>query len=126
MKVATIIVRILLGLLFLFASVSYFFNLIPQPPEVPGDLKTFNDGIDAAHYLMPLVKTIELAAGILLITGFFIPLTAVILLPISLNIFGVHAFLAPEGLPIAAFVLLGNLFLLYTYRENYRSLFTIR
>jgi len=32
MRIATIIVRTLMGLLFLFASVTYFFKLITPPP----------------------------------------------------------------------------------------------
>lgn len=37
MKIAIIIVRTLIGLLFLFASVTYFLNLVPQP-ELEGKL----------------------------------------------------------------------------------------
>jgi hypothetical protein len=31
MKIATIVIRTLIGLLLLFASISYFFKLMPQP-----------------------------------------------------------------------------------------------
>ena len=38
------------------------------------------------------------------------------------NIVGVHLFLAPEGLPVAAFLVLANGFLAWRHREAYRPL----
>lgn len=121
MKIATIIIRVLLGLLFLFASVSYFLNLVPQP-ELAGDMKAFNEGIEAAGYLMPLVKAIELICGLAFVSGFFVPLATVVIFPIAINILGVHIFLAPEGLPVALFVLLATLFLAYVHRDRYKGM----
>ena len=44
MKIAMIIVRTLVGLLFLFASVTYFMMVMGmfQPPPMEGPIKTFN------------------------------------------------------------------------------------
>ena len=121
MKIATIVVRVLLGLLFLFASISYFAGLI-TPPEVTGPMKVFNDGLEASVYIMPVVKAIELICGIAFVVGRYVRLAVVVIFPIVVNIVGVHAFLAPEGLPVALFVLFATLFLVYAYREHYRSL----
>lgn len=125
MKIAVIIVRTLMGLLFLFASVTYFLDLVPQP-EMEGNIKTFNEGLDAAGYLMPLVKVVELASAVAFLSGFFTPLAALALLPVTVNIFCVHLFMAPEGLPLAIFALLGNLFLAYACRNHYRRLWSAR
>jgi len=121
MKVATIIIRILFGALLLFSSIAYFLQLIP-PPELTGAMKTFNDGINASHYLMPLVKAIELLCGLAFVFNRFIPLATILIFPITLNILGVHIFLAPEGLPIAIFMLTANLFLAFRNKEHYRSI----
>ncbi|MEO9801704.1 MAG: DoxX family membrane protein [Reichenbachiella sp.] len=121
MKIITIIVRVLLGLLFVFASASYFFELAPQP-QLTGDMKTFNDGLDASGYIMPTVKAIELICGIAFIVGRFIPLATVVIFPIAVNILGVHAFLAPEGLPIATFVFAATVFLAYKHKGHYNML----
>ena len=115
MKIAMIIVRTLVGLLFIFSSVAYFANLIPQP-ELTGPLKTFNEGLAASGYFMTLLKVTELVCGIALVSGFFVPLALVILAPIVINIFFVHLTLAPEGILIAAFLVIGNIFLGYGYR----------
>lgn len=125
MKIITIIVRILLGALFIFGSVSYFFNLFPEP-ELTGDMKIFNDGLNASVYLMPFVKAIELVCGVAFILGRFVPLATVVIFPIAVNIMGVHIFLAPAGLPVAIFVILANLFLAYRYKNHYEELMTIK
>lgn len=121
MKIATIIIRVLLGLLFVFASGSYFLDLVSQP-ELAGDMKTFNEGIDAAGYLMPTVKFLELICGLAFLAGRFVPLATLVIFPITVNILGVHTFLAPEGLPVAVFVLLANLFLAYRNWSHYKGL----
>lgn len=122
MKTATTIVRVLMGLLFLFASVTYLFKLI-IPPEATGAMKVFDAGIKASVYLMPTVKVIELICGLCFVSGFFVPLAAVVIAPIIVNIVFTHAFLAPEGLPIAIFLVVANGLVAYNYRELYRPLF---
>ncbi|WP_268846306.1 DoxX family protein [Flavobacterium aestivum] len=122
MKIATIIIRSLIGLLLLFASISYFLNLFPEP-VLTGNMKLFNDGIKASGYLMPLVKTIEFTCGLSFITGKFNRLTYILLMPITVNIIFTHIFLAPEGIPLASFMILGNLFLIYSKWDSYKGLF---
>jgi uncharacterized membrane protein YphA (DoxX/SURF4 family) len=122
MKWAVIIVRSLLGLLLLFASITYLFKLI-TPPPLTGAMKTFNDGITAAVYLMPTVKVLELACGLAFLSGRFVPLATVLMAPIIVNILGVHLFLGPEGLPVALFLVLANAFLAWHHRASYVPLF---
>jgi putative oxidoreductase len=122
MKTAVMVVRILMGLMFLFSSVVVIFNLIPQP-EVHGALKTFNDGIKASIYLLPLIKGVELVCSIAFLTGRFVPLAVVVIFPNIVNILMVHSFISHEGLPIAILLFLGDLFLAYYYRDKYKPLF---
>jgi uncharacterized membrane protein YphA (DoxX/SURF4 family) len=122
MKIAVIIVRSLMGLLFLFASITFLFKLI-TPPEPTGAMKTFSTGLEASVYLMPTVKVIELICGIAFLTGRFVPLATVLIAPIIVNIFLVHAFLGRDGLPLALFLVLANGFLAYHYRDRYKPLF---
>ncbi|MFG4001455.1 DoxX family membrane protein [Flavobacterium aquidurense] len=123
MKIATIIVRVLIGLLLLFASISYFFHLTPEP-ETTGNFKAFNVGLMASTYIMPLAKSIELLCGIAFVTGRYVTLANILILPITVNILFINYFLAPEGLPIAVLLFLANLFLIYRYWDNYKSVFT--
>lgn len=123
MKIATIIVRILVGGLMLFASLSYFFKFGEQPAPV-GDMKTVMDGFMASKYLLPLAKSVELIAGLTIISGKFMKIGAVILVPVTLNILLINVFMMPEGIPIASALFVGNLFLIYTNWDSYKGIFT--
>ncbi len=121
MKIAVIIVRVLLGLMFLFSSIVVLFNLMPQP-ELKGGAKLFMEGLIASHYFLPLLQITQLLCGMAFIIGRFVPLATVVIFPVILNITLYHAFVAPEGLPIAIVLLLANLFLAFAYRKNYATL----
>ncbi len=121
MKIAVIIVRVLMGLLFLFASIVVLFKLVPQP-EQTGNVKIFMDGVNASGYLMPLIKITELLCGIAFVAGRFVPLATVVIAPIVVNIFFFHAFVDSSGLPIAVFLALANIFLAYAYRDKFKPL----
>ena len=123
MKIATIIVRSLIGLLLIYASVSFFLKLAPET-ESTAAFKAFNVGIIASEYLMPLAKGIELLCGIAFLSGKFVTLANIVILPVTLNIFLINFFLIPEHLPIAIFLLLGNMFLIFVHWNNYKTLFT--
>jgi uncharacterized membrane protein YphA (DoxX/SURF4 family) len=125
MKIASIIIRILMGLLFAFASIAFFFKLA-DAQEPTGSVKIFNDGIAASIYLMPTVKVFELLCAIAFLSGRFVPLATVVIFPISVNILLFHVFLEPSGIPIALFVIAGNLFLAYYYRDKYKALLSVK
>jgi uncharacterized membrane protein YphA (DoxX/SURF4 family) len=122
MKIAVLVVRSLMGLLFLFASLTYFLKLI-TPPPVEGAMKAFNDGLEAAVYLMPTVKVIELLCGAAFLSGRFVPLATILIAPIIVNIVLLHAFLDPKGLPIALFLVGANAFVAWSRRDSFRPLF---
>lgn len=121
MKIATAIVRLLMGLMFLFASVVVLFKLMPQP-EPTGNVKVFMDGIAATGYLMTLIKVTELVCALAFLSGFFVPLAVVVIFTVIVNILMFHLFLEPAGLPVVILLILGDLFLAYCYREKYKSM----
>lgn len=125
MKIAVIIVRILMGLMFLNASIGYFFNLYPAPPDMPNDLITYMNGISVVH-LMEIVKVIELICAIAFLCGRFVALASVVLLPITFNILLLHVVTDPKTAAIAVVIFVLNLFLLYAYRKHYAGLFVAR
>ena len=125
MKIAMIIVRTLMGLMFLLASIVVLFKLAPQP-ELKGGAKLFMEGMTASVYLMPLLKITELLCGIAFICGRFVPLATVVIFPITLNILFYHAFLDPAGLPVSVLLLAANLFLAYYHRKNYATLLAVK
>lgn len=122
MKIAAIIIRTLIGLLFLFASVTYFLNVAPPPEGLTGNTKTFFDGIEASGYILPVAKFFELLCGLAFISGRFIALAVVLIFPIALNILLINAIHLPSGLAIAIPLFLGILFLAFVNREKYQPI----
>lgn len=125
MKIAAIVVRVLMGLMFAFSAIVVLFKLVPQP-ELTGEIKTFMDGINATGYMMTTIKVIELVCAAAFLSGRFVPLAAVVIFPININILLFHITLAPEGLLVAVLLMIGNLFLAWYYREKYKPLFTTK
>lgn len=124
MKYAVIIIRTLIGLLFLFASVTYFLNPSGGAPEgLTGDTKTFFDGLAASKYILPVSKVFELLSSLAFVSGRFVALAVVLIFPIALNILFINAIHLPSGLPIVIPLFLGILFLAYSEREKYALLF---
>lgn len=121
MKIAYMVVRILVGLLFIFSSLSYLLKLF-VPPELTGNMKLFMEGMLATGYLFQTVKILELICGIAFVSGFFIPLASILISPIIVNILLVHIFLDPSGLPIAIILVLANLFIAHMNREVFLPL----
>jgi uncharacterized membrane protein YphA (DoxX/SURF4 family) len=125
MKLAITVIRILLGALLVFGSAPYFLNLFPQP-QLTGDMKVFTEGLNAAVYLMPMVKAIELLSGMAFLAGRLVSLATVLISPIVVNILCVHIFLAPQGLPVAILLVLATGVIAYQKRENFKGLFSVK
>ena len=125
MKIAVIIVRVLMGLLFIFAAIVVLFKLVPQP-ELTGKAKVFMDGLNAVGYFMPLLKITELLCGIAFVVGRFVPLATVVIAPIIVNILFYHAFVDASGLPVAIFLVLANLFLAYAHADKFKPVLTAK
>ena len=125
MKIATLIVRILLGLIFFVFGLNGFFHFLPQP-SMGEEAAKFMVGLASSGYFFPFLKTLETISGALLLAGIYVPLALIILSPIVVNIFLFHIFLDPNGLPIAIVLVLFMIFLGYTYREYFKSLFTLK
>lgn len=122
MKISILIVRILLGAFMVFAAIAYFFKLI-EAAAPTGNMLTFMTGIMASKYVLPLAKSVELIVGISLLSGKFMKVTLLALLPISINIFLIHTVTQVSDVQVAIFVLGANLFLLYAHWDSYKVLF---
>lgn len=120
-----LIARLLLGFVFFAAGLTGLLNLVPTPTDLPERLMTFNAGLAASGYFFPFLKLTETVCGLLLLIGWFVPLALVILAPIVLNIFLVHAFLAPDGVALAVVIGLLTAYLAFfsPYSPKIKALF---
>jgi putative oxidoreductase len=101
MKIATLIARILLGLLFLVFGLNGFLHFIPMPP--PSGLAAQYMGVLSVSHYMVLVFLVQVIGGALLLANRFVPLALILLGPVLVNILLFHALMAPAGLPLALF-----------------------
>jgi uncharacterized membrane protein YphA (DoxX/SURF4 family) len=120
-----IVVRILMGLIFLVFGLNGFFNFIPAQPPPPERAAAFAGALAATGYMFPLVKGIEVLAGLSFLTNRFVPLGLTLLAPVVVNIFMFHTVLAPAN-PISVFVLVGEIYLAWVHRDAFRPLFVAR
>jgi putative oxidoreductase len=117
---------ILLGLLFLMASIPVLFNLIP-PDKMPAppneEAKQFMGAFGPTGYLT-FIKVLELVGAILVM----IPKTRnagqLVLGPIIINILAYHAFIVKGGLfgPMIIAIVVLSLYLLWVERRAWASL----
>lgn len=114
MKWVTLIARLLLGFVFLGSGIAFFFT---TPPPLEGAMADFFKGMAATGYFFYLLKGTEIVCGALLMSGFFVPLAMVALAPVILNIFLVHAFMAPEGLVLALVIGVLEIYLAFFSKE---------
>src|SRR4029077_13687113 len=102
MKIAALISRLLLGLIFVVFGLNGFLNFIHMPPPT-GVAAQFFGAIFASHYHV-VIFGIQVIGGLLLLLNRFVPLALVLLAPVIVNIFFFHTLLAPSGLPLAIVV----------------------
>jgi uncharacterized membrane protein YphA (DoxX/SURF4 family) len=117
--------RLLLGLIFVTFGLNGFLHFVPQPP-VPVPAAAFAGALGATGYMFPLIKVTEIATGLLLLSGRFVPLALVVLAPVVVNIVAFHLFLAPAGLALPFVVLTLGLYLAWTERQAFAPLFVAR
>jgi putative oxidoreductase len=122
MKIVTVIVRVLLGLPFLFSGVFVIHPFKPIPPQ-PGDVGTLST-IMMQHHWFLFIGVLYLIAGLLLLIGKYVPVGLVILGPILVVILLFHITLAPSGLVAPMVLTLFEVFLIYRYWPAFRGVFT--
>lgn len=121
METATLIVRILLGLILVVFPINALF-LKKFSPKMPDKAQLVMNTFRDTGYLLYFIQWTELIVGISLLTGFFIPLALIVLIPISINILLFHIFLAPPVVGPGLFIFAMNLFLVISFRANYLNL----
>ena len=122
MKIASIIARYLMGLIFLVFGLNGFLHFIPMPPPKGALAAQFGGAIFGSHYWI-VIFGVQVIGGVLLLVNQFVPLALAILGPVIVNIFFFHALMAPEGLPLAIVVVLLWSILAVRYKQYLSGIF---
>jgi putative oxidoreductase len=111
--------RVGLGLVFVTFSLNYFVPFLPAPDAaMPAAATALLTGLVATK-LFPFIKSVELVAGLLLLSNRWVPLALTWLAPIVVGITAFHAAFPMPGLSLALFVLALELVLAWSYREAF-------
>jgi uncharacterized membrane protein YphA (DoxX/SURF4 family) len=121
MRIAALIARYLLGLIFVVFGANGFLHFIPMPPP-PGVAGQYMGALFMSHFLV-VIFLLELIPGILLLIGRYVPLALVLLGPVIVNIFFFHALMAPSGLPLALLVIILWLLVFAYHRSAFAGIF---
>jgi uncharacterized membrane protein YphA (DoxX/SURF4 family) len=113
--------RIVLGLIYFIFGLNFFIQFIGMPPLSPGPAEKFMTGLFMSGYFFPVLKGIEVIAGLALILGLYVPLVLIVLVPVTLNIFLFHVFLTDDSLMSILMIAL-QLYLIWMYRDYYKPL----
>ena len=100
MKIAALIARILLGLIFFVFGLNGFLNFIPMGKMPAGLAGQFLGVLFQSHYVY-VVSALQLVGGALLLVNRYVPLALVLLGPVIVNIFFFHLLMEHTGLPLA-------------------------
>lgn len=123
MKVATIIARVLLGLIFVVFGSNAFLHFLPMPPLPQGITGEYLHAFFASGYVY-VIGAFQVIGGLLVLIGRFVPLGLTILGAIIVNIWAFHILMAPElgGMMPAVIVSILEVFLVWRYREAFRGI----
>ncbi|MCB9025228.1 MAG: hypothetical protein H6625_02845 [Bdellovibrionaceae bacterium] len=80
------------------------------------------NGMWKTGFMMHMVKAVELFAGLMLLFNFYVPLALMALVPVVINIYGVHIFLFKSYFTNGLYMLLICGFLIFRHREKYKYL----
>lgn len=123
MKYFIVIVRVLLGLVFVTFGSNAFLKFLGPPPEMHGQAGAFLTALMSSGYIY-VIAVLQVLGGLCLLLGArFVPLGLTLLGPVIVNIVLYHVFLDTQGLPMAIIVALLALFLLWIYRFKFPAIF---
>ena len=125
MKIATLVARLLLGLIFVVFGLNGFLNFLSLGPLPTGLAGQFIGALIASHYFW-VVAALQIVGGALLLVNRYVPLALVLLGPVIVNIILYHVFLNPDGMVMAIVVAVLWGIIFYSHRQSFSGIFVQR
>jgi putative oxidoreductase len=127
MRIAAMIARYLLGLIFAFFGANLLFQFLPNPSLPPGPLKDFTTVMGQTHYLY-VVGFFQFVPGILLLINRYVPLALTVLAAEIVNILTTHILVMHgNGLfPIPILVVIFWIIVFWSVRSAFAGIFQAR
>ena len=125
MRIATMIARLLLGLMFVVFGLNGFLNFLDMGPMPAGLAGQFIGALVQSHYFW-VVAALQVTGGVLLLLNRYVPLGLVLLGPVIVNILLYHIFLNPAGMLMAIVVTVLWFIVFYAHRHHFSGIFAQR
>src|ERR1700758_5433049 len=125
MKIASVIARYLLGLMFTVFGLNGFLNFIHQPPPTNPLAIQFFVAISASHFAS-FFFAMQVIGGLLLLAGYFVPLALTILAAELYNILAFHLTLAPASIAPALVSSVLWVLVFLQYRASFKDVLAVR
>ena len=120
MKIASLIARYLLGLMFTIFGLNGFLNFIHQPPPPNPLAIQFFVATGASHFAA-FFFAVQLIGGLLLLSNFFVPLALTMLAAELYNILAFHLTLAPASIAPALLAAVLWVLVFLQYRGSFKE-----
>ena len=121
MKIASLIARYLVGLMFTVFGLNGFFHFIPQPPPTNPLAIQFFTAVSLSHYSY-FFFAVQLIAGLLLLSGFFVPLALTLLAAELYNILAYHITMDPASIAPALLACVLWILAFLPYRASFNGI----
>ena len=125
MKITSIVARYLLGLMFTVFGLNGFLNFIHQPPPANPLAIQFLVSVTESHF-SAFFFAIQLLGGLLLLSGYFVPLALTMLAAELFNILAFHLTLAPASIAPALVASVLWVVVFRRHRESFSGIFTAK
>jgi putative oxidoreductase len=127
MKIAVLIARLLLGLVFVFFGANLMFHFLPNPPMPPGPAKDFTTVLAVTHYGV-MVGFFQFLGGVLLLINRYVAVGLIILAAEIVNILATHILVMNGGglFPVPIVVVLLWLLVFWRHRSAFAGVFQPR
>lgn len=121
MKIASIIARYLLGLVFTVFGLNGFLNFIHQAPPANPLALQFLVSISLSHFAA-FFFAVQLIGGLLLLADYFVPLALTLLAAELYNILAFHLTLAPASIAPALVASVLWVLVFLQYRDSFKDI----
>ncbi len=125
MKTTSIIARYLLGLIFTVFGLNGFLQFIHQPPPTNPLAIQFLVSVSASHFAA-FFFAVQVLGGLLLLSGYFVPLALTALAAELYNILAFHLTLSPATIAPALLASVLWVLVFLQYRESFTGIFTAK
>ena len=125
MKTVSMVARYLLGLVFTVFGLNGFLNFIHQPPPTNPLAIQFFVAIGSSHFAT-FFFAVQLIGGLLLLSGYFVPLALTLLAAEIYNILAFHLTLAPASIPPALVAAVLWVLVFLQYRKSFKQILAVK